>query len=104
MPGLPMDSARDKGFASRRDSAREDVRPFSPDFRGDPLEIRIEGFREFLAGGLGPRGPQVPERLDPTTAPLLVMPEIQVRPAADRLGRHATTDLHAPPHARSEEH
>ena len=91
-----MGSARDKGFASRRDGARQDVCPFPPDFRGDPLEVRVEGFRELLAGGLGPRGPQVPERLDPTTGSLLVMPEIQVRPAADRLGGHATTDLHGP--------
>src|SRR5712692_3409268 len=96
MATLPMGSARDKDFASRRDGAREDFRPFPPDLRGDPLEIRVEGFRELLASGLGPRSPQVPERLDPTTAPLLVMPEIQVRPAADRLRGHATTDLHGP--------
>src|SRR5207247_2637521 len=92
--GLPMATADNKGFASRRQRPREDLGAFPADLGGDPLEIGVEGFREPLAGGLRSRGPEVPERLDPAPAPLLVMPEIQIRPAADRLRRHATTELH----------
>src|SRR5437867_6098776 len=89
-----MATADNKGFASRRQRPREDLGAFPADLGGDPLEIGVEGFREPLAGGLRSRGPEVPERLDPAPAPLLVMPEIQIRPAADRLRRHATTELH----------
>src|SRR2546425_1344251 len=91
---IPMASAGDKGFASRRQGPREDLGPFPSDLGGDALEVRVEGLRELLAGCLGPRRPEIPKRLDPATAALLVMPEIQVRPSADRLRRHATTDLH----------
>src|SRR2546422_1467947 len=89
-----MASAGDKGFASLRHRAGEAFRALPTDLRGDALEIRVQGFGQFRPGRLGPRGPEVSEGLDPTTAPLLVMPEIQVRPPADRLRRHATTDLH----------
>src|SRR3989454_72928 len=77
-----------------RQPRREDLGPFPSDLGGDALEVRVEGLRELLAGCLGPRRPEIPKRLDPATAALLVMPEIQVRPSADRLRRHATTDLH----------
>src|SRR5437870_3897706 len=89
-----MASAGDKGFASRRQGPREDLGPFPSDLGGDALEVRVEGLRELLAGRLGPRRPEIPKRLDPATAAVLVMPEIQVRPSANRLRRHATTDLH----------
>jgi len=91
-----MAAAGDKGFASLRQRAGQDFRPLPTDLGGDTLEIRVQGFRQLRPGRLGPRGPQVSERLYPTTAPFLVMPEIQVRPPADRLRRHATTDLHGP--------
>src|SRR2546427_6066412 len=91
---IPMASAGDKGFASRRQGPGEALGPFPSDLGGDALEVRAEGLRELLAGCLGPRRPEIPNRLDPATAALLVMPEIQVRPSADRLRRHATTDLH----------
>src|SRR2546428_7377437 len=93
---IPMASAGDKGFASRRQGPREDLGPFPPDLRGDALEVRVERFGELLAGRLGPRSPEIPERLDPATAALLVMPEIQVWPSSNRFRRHATTDLHGP--------
>ncbi len=89
-----MASAGDKGFASRWQGPRENLGPFPPNLDGDALEIGVERLGELLAGRLGPRGPEVPERLDPATAPLLVMPEIQVWPSSDRFRRHATTDLH----------
>ena len=89
-----MASAGDKDFASLRQRAGEDFRALPTDLRGDTLEIRVQGFGQFRPGRLGPRRPEVSEGLDPTTAPLLVMPEIQVWPPADRLRRHATTDLH----------
>src|SRR2546428_1185221 len=91
---IPMASAGDKGFASRRQGPREDLGPFPSDLGGDALEVRVEGLRELLAGCLGPRRPQIPKRLGPATAALPVMPEIQVPPSPDRLRRHATTDLH----------
>ena len=91
-----MASAGDKGFASRGQGPCEDLGPFPPDLRGDALEIRVEGFSELLAGRFGPRSSQVPERLDPATTPVLVVPEVQVGPSADRFRRHATTDLHGP--------
>src|SRR3989454_7469889 len=91
---IPMASAGDKGFASRRQGPCEDLGPFPSDLGGDALEVRVEGLRELLAGRLGPRRPEIPKRLDPATAALLVMPEIQVRPSSNRLRRHATTDLH----------
>src|SRR2546428_8604785 len=89
-----MASAGDKGFASLRQGAGQDFRPLPTDLCGDAFEIGVQGFRQLRPGRLGPRGPQVSEGLDPTTAPFLVMPEIQVRPPADRLRGHATTDLH----------
>src|SRR3989454_1196018 len=89
-----MASAGDKGFASLRQGAGQDFRPLPTDLCGDAFEICVQGFRQLRPGRLGPRGPQVSEGLDPTTAPFLVMPEIQVRPPADRLRGHATTDLH----------
>src|SRR2546422_8973683 len=91
---IPMASAGDKGFASRRQGPCEDLGPFPSDLGGDALEVRVEGLRELLAGRLGPRRPEIPKRLDPATAALLVMPEIQVRPSSNRLRRHATTALH----------
>ena len=91
-----MASAGDKGFASLRQRAGQDFRPLPTDLRGDALEVCVQGLRQLRAGRLGPCGPQISERLDPATAPFLVMPEIQVRPPADRLRRHATTDLHGP--------
>src|SRR2546426_1950620 len=91
-----MASAGDKGFASLRQGAGQDFRPLPTDLGGDTLEVCVQGFRQLRPGRLGPRGPQVSERLDPTTAPFLVVPEIQVRPSADRLRGHATTDLHGP--------
>src|SRR3989442_1784279 len=91
---IPMASAGDKGFASRRQGPREDLGPFPSDLGGAALEVRVEGLRELLAGRLGPRRPEIPKRLAPATAAVLVMPEIQVRPSANRLRRHATTDLH----------
>src|SRR3989442_4353686 len=89
-----MASAGDKGFASLRQGAGQDFRPLPTDLCGDAFEICVQGFRQLRRGRLGPRGPEVSEGLDPTTAPFLVMPEIQVRPPADRLRGHATTDLH----------
>src|SRR5881296_250192 len=89
-----MASAGDKGFASLRQGAGQDFRPLPTDLCGDAFEICVQGFRQLRPGRLGPRGPEVSEGLDPTTAPFLVMPEIQVRPPADRLRGHATTDLH----------
>src|SRR5437899_12911094 len=89
-----MASAGDKGFASLRQGAGHDFHPLPTDLSGDAFEICVQGFRQLRPGRLGPRGPQVSEGLDPTTAPFLVMPEIQVRPPADRLRGHATTDLH----------
>src|SRR3989449_7048812 len=91
---IPMASAGDKGFASRRQGPREALGPFRSARGGDAPEVGVEGLRGVLAGSLGPRRPEIPKRLDPATAALLVMPEIQVRPSADRLRRHATTDLH----------
>src|SRR3989475_6404687 len=91
---IPMASAGDKGFASRGQVPREAPGPFPSDLGGAALEVRVGGLGELLAGCLGPRRPEIPKRLDPATAALLVMPEIQVRPSADRLRRHATTDLH----------
>src|SRR5438093_360729 len=88
------DDNRPRVIAPHRVHDRVDVDPVAVDLGGDPLEIGVEGFREPLAGGLRSSGPEVPERLDPAPAPLLVMPEIQIRPAADRLRRHATTELH----------
>src|SRR3989442_1409349 len=73
---------------------RLNVDPGPLDLWGDAFEICVQGSRQLRPGRLGPRGPQVSEGLDPTTAPFLVMPEIQVRPPADRLRGHATTDLH----------
>jgi len=73
---IPMASAGDKGFASLRQRAREDLGPLPPDLRGDALEVGVECFGELLPGRLGPRGPEIPERLDPATAALLVMPKI----------------------------
>jgi len=93
---IPMASAGDKGFASRRRGPSEDLGPLPTDLRGDALEVRVECFSKLLAGRLGPRGPEIPEGLDPATAALLVVPEIQVWPSADRFRRHATTDLHGP--------
>src|SRR2546426_9806487 len=89
-----MASAGDRGLASSRQGAGQAFRPFPTDLCGDAFEICVRGFRQLRPGRLGPRGPQVSEGLDPTTAPFLVMPEIQVRPPADRLRGHATTDLH----------
>src|SRR3989454_3171696 len=89
-----MASAGDKGFASLRQGAGQDFRPLPTDLCGDAFEICVQGFRQLRPGRLGPRGPEVSEGLDPTTAPFLVMPEIQVRPPADCLRGHATTDLH----------
>src|SRR2546425_844484 len=89
-----MASAGDKGFASLRQGAGQDFRPLPTDLCGDAFERCVQGFRQFRPGRLGPPGPQVSEGLDPTPAPFLVMPEIQVRPPADRLRGHATTDLH----------
>src|SRR5207249_5799430 len=91
---IPMASAGDKGFASRGQGPREDPGPLPPDLRGDALEVRVEGLGELLAGRLGPRRPEIPNRLDAATTALLVMPEIQVWPSANRFRRHATTDLH----------
>src|SRR5438128_12497256 len=88
-----MASAGDKDFASLRQRAGEDFRALPTDLRGDALEIRVQGFGQLRPGRLGPRGPEVSEGLDPTTAPLLVMPEIQVRPPAERFRRQANTDL-----------
>src|SRR2546427_6682725 len=89
-----MASAADRAFAPLRQGAAQDFRPLPPDLCGDAFEICVKGFRQLRPGRLGPRGPEVSEGLDPTTAPFLVMPEIQVRPPADRLRGHATTDLH----------
>src|SRR3989475_7749510 len=89
-----MASAGDKGFASRGQGPREDLGPLPPDLRGAALEVRVECLGELLAGRLGPRRSEIPERLDPATAALLVMPEIQVWSSANRFRRHATTDLH----------
>src|SRR5437870_10548267 len=89
-----MASSGDKGFASLRQGAGQDFRPLTTDLCGDAFEICVQGFRQLRPGLLGPRGPELSECLDPTTAPFLVMPEIQVRPPADRLRGHATTDLH----------
>src|SRR2546427_4092115 len=89
-----MASAGDKGFASLRQGAGQDFRPLPTDLCGAGFEISVRAFRQLRRGRLGPRGPEVSEGLDPTTAPFLVMPEIQVRPPADRLRGHATTDLH----------
>src|SRR3989454_4514540 len=91
---IPMASAGDKGFASRGQGRREDLGRFRPDLGGDALEVRVERFHELLVRRLGPRGPEVSKRLGAATAALLVMPEIQVRPSANRLRRHATTNLH----------
>src|SRR6266571_1492263 len=91
-----MASAGDKGFASLRQGAGQDFRPLPTDLRGDALEICVQGFCQLRAGRLGSRDPQVPERLDPATAPFLVVPEVQVRPSANRFRGHATTDLHDP--------
>src|SRR5436309_12905447 len=93
---IPMASAGDKGFASRRQGPREDLGPLPPDLRGDTLEVRVECFGELLARCLGPRGPEIPKRLDPATAGLLVMPEIQVGPFADRFRRRAHSEPHLP--------
>src|SRR5207247_8553959 len=82
--GLPMATADNKGFASRRQRPREDLGAFPADLGGDPLEIGVEGFREPLAGGLRSRGPGVPERLDPAPAPPPVLPENEVLSAAAR--------------------
>src|SRR5256885_7145494 len=92
---IPMASAGDKGFASRGQGPREDLGPLPPDLGGDALEVRVECLGELLAGRLGPRRPEIPKRLDAAPAALLVMPEIQVWPSANRFRRHATTDLHA---------
>src|SRR5256886_17542802 len=92
---IPMASAGDKGFASRGQGPREDLGPLPPDLRGDALEVRVECLGELLAGRLGPRRSQIPERPDPAPPALLVMPEIQEWPSADRLPRHATTGLAA---------
>src|SRR3989442_1754169 len=89
-----MASAGDQAFASLRQGAGQDFRPLPTDLWGDGLEICVQGFRQLRPGRLGPRAPEVSEGLAPTTAPFLVMPEIQVRPPADRLRGHATTDLH----------
>src|SRR3989449_3640403 len=89
-----MASAGDKGFASLRQGAAQDFRPFPTDLCGDAFEICVQGSRQLRPGRLGPGGPELSEGLDPTPAPFLVMPEIQVRPPADCLGGHATTDLH----------
>src|SRR5207245_2796782 len=80
--------------ASAHRGQEGDLVPLPPDLRGDALEVRVERFGELLAGRLGPRNPEIPERLDPATAALLVMPEIQVWPSSDRFRRHATADLH----------
>src|SRR2546427_10256014 len=89
-----MASAGDKGFASLRQGRGQGFRPLPTDLGGDAFEICVQGFRQLRPARLGPRAPQVSEGLAPTTAPFLVMPEIQVRPPADRLRGHATTDLH----------
>src|SRR5256712_166909 len=89
-----MASAGDKGCASLRQGAGQDFRPLPTDLGGDAFEIGVRGSRQLRRGRLGPRGPKVWEGWAPTTARFLVMPEIQVRPPADRLRGHATTDLH----------
>src|SRR2546428_3209321 len=89
-----MASAGDKGCASLRQGAGQDFRRLPTDLCGDASEIRVRGCRQLRPGRLGPRGPEVSEGLAPTTAPFLVMPEIQVRRPADRFRGHATTDLH----------
>src|SRR2546427_10904953 len=89
-----MASAADRAFAPLRQGAAQDFRPLPPDLCGAAFEICVRGFRQLRPGRLGPRGPEVSEGLAPTTAPFLVMPEIQVRPPADPLRGHATTDLH----------
>src|SRR2546425_400058 len=89
--------ASDKGFASRRDDLREDLHPLPSEVRRDPFDVRVEDFGQLLAGRLGSGGPEVPEGLDPPAAAFLVVPEVQVGPAADLLRRHAATDPHAPP-------
>src|SRR2546425_2705187 len=89
-----MASAGDRGFASLRQGGGQAFRRFRTDLCVDAFEICVQGFRQLRPGRLGPRGPEVSEGLDPTPAPSLVMPEIQVRPPADRLRGHATTDLH----------
>src|SRR3989442_694702 len=89
-----MASAGDKGFASLRQGAAQVFRPFPTVLCGDGFEICVRGFGRLRPGRPGPRGPEVSEGLDPPPAPFLVMPEIQVRPPADRLRGHATTDLH----------
>src|SRR5438128_195946 len=89
--------ASDKGFASRRDDLRENLCPLPSEVRRDPFDVRVEDFRQLLTGRLGSGGPEVPEGLDPPAAAFLVVPEVQVGPAADFLRRHAATDLHGPP-------
>src|SRR5439155_714204 len=55
---------------------------------------------EFLPCDLGPEGAEVAERVDPPAAPVLVMPEIQVRTSADLLRRDTASELHEPESGR----
>src|SRR5436309_10208779 len=71
---IPMASAGDKGFASRRQGPREDLGPLPPDLRGDAFEVRVECLGELLAGRVGPRRPAVPVRLAAAIAALLGVP------------------------------
>src|SRR3989442_13729795 len=89
---IPMASAGDKGFASRGQGPREDLGPFPPDLGGDALEVRVERFRELLAGRLGPPGPEGSKGLDAANAAPPLMPEKQVRPAPNRLRRSPPTN------------
>src|SRR5207245_6550311 len=81
---------------SRREGAGQDLPSTAPELGSEAVYVRIEGLLEFLPCDLGPEGAEVAERLDPPAAPVLVMPEIQVRTSADLLRRDTASNLHEP--------
>lgn len=84
-----------KGWSSGRDDAGQDLPATPSDLRGEPFNVCIEDFLEFRPRGLGSRSAQISKQLDPSTAAVLVVPEIEVRSSPDLLRGHATTELHA---------
>src|SRR5256886_16825268 len=83
-------------LSSGRKGAGQDFPAAPAELRSESVQVRIERLLEFLSRGLGPKGAEIPKRLNPPTAPLLVVPEIQVPPPANLICCHATADLHRP--------
>src|SRR5688572_7786324 len=89
-----MATTTDKALPSRRLGLGQDLSVPPTNLRGEPLDVGIEELLELGACRLGTGRSQIAEHLDPTASAVLVVPEVEVRTAADLLRRHATAELH----------